>query len=373
MINFDNAATTFPKPVSVRKAVNEAVKRYGGNAGRGGHSLAMAASEALYSARETAADFFGASPENVVFTMNCTYALNMAIQGVMSGGGHLIVSGIEHNSSARPAAAMALKKNISLSIAEVYPEDEKTIESFRSLICADTRAVVCTLAGNVTGQIPPYREIAELCRDNGICFIADGAQACGVLDVKMSDGINILCTSGHKGLYGITGTGLLITDGRYRISPLIHGGTGSGSLSLVQPDDLPDSLESGTPNIAGAMSVKAGIDFVKKTGIRKIYSHEKRICTRFMAELDEDIIIYRSPSAEYVPIVSFNVPGVPSERTAAYLAGKGYCLRAGYHCAALAHASLGTKDGTVRFAPSVFSREEDAVNLAAELRSMKKI
>ena len=372
MINFDNAATTFPKPLSVRKAVSEAVKCFGGNAGRGGHSLAMAASEALYSARETAADFFGAEPENVIFTMNCTYALNMAIQGVMSGGSHLIISGMEHNSSARPAAAMAMKKRISLSIAEVYPEDERTIESFRSLMRKDTKAVVCTLAGNVTGQIPPYREIGELCRERGICFIADGAQACGVLDIKLSDGINILCTAGHKGLYGITGTGLLITDGRYPISPIIQGGTGSTSLSLIQPDILPDSLESGTPNIAGAMSVKAGIDFIKSKGLHRIYTHEKRICTRFMAELGDDVTVYRHPSAEYVPIVSFNVGDIPSERAAAYLAEKGYCLRAGFHCAALAHASLGTKNGTVRFAPSVFSREDDAVRLAEEIRSMKK-
>lgn len=373
MVNFDNAATTFPKPLCVRKAVSEAVRKYGGNPGRGGHSLSMSASEALYSARETAARFFGASPENVVFTMNCTYALNMAIQGVMCGGGHMIISGIEHNSAARPAAAMALKKKISLSIAEVYPEDERTVESFRSLMREDTKAVVCTLAGNVTGQITPYKEIGELCRERGICFIADGAQACGVLDVKLSDGINILCTAGHKGLYGITGTGLLITDGRYPISPIIQGGTGSSSLSLVQPDMLPDSLESGTPNIIGAMSVKAGIDFVKSMGTDRIFAHERRICTRFISEIADTAEIYRSPSAEYVPIVSFNVGDIPSERTAAYLSEKGYCLRAGFHCAALAHASLGTKGGTVRFAPSLFSREEDAVRLAEEIRSMKNI
>ena len=373
MVNFDNAATTFPKPLSVRKAVSEAMRRYGGNAGRGGHSLAMAASEALYSARETAADFFGASPENVVFTMNCTYALNMAIQGVMSGGGHLIISGIEHNSVARPAAAMALKKRISLSVAEVFPEDERTVESLCSLIRDDTKAVVYTLAGNVTGQITPYKRIGEICREKGICFIADGAQACGVLDVKLSDGINILCTAGHKGLYGITGTGLLITDGRYTISPIIQGGTGSTSLSLIQPDMLPDSLERGPPNIIGAMSLKAGIEFVIKMGVNRIFSHEKRICTRFISEAGDFAEIYRDLRGEYVPIVSFNVGDIPSETVAAYLSEKGYCLRAGYHCSALAHAALGTKNGTVRFAPSVFSREEDAVRLVDEIRSMKKI
>lgn len=373
MINFDNAATTFPKPLSVRQAVAEAMKKYGGNAGRGGHALAMRTSEALYSARETAAAFFGAQPENVIFTMNCTYALNMAIQGIMSGGGHLIISSMEHNSSARPAAALAMKKKIRLSIAEVYPEDERTIESFRSLIRSDTKAIVCTLASNVTGQILPYREIASLCREHGICFIADGAQACGILDIKLSDGINILCTAGHKGLYGITGTGLLITDGQFPIPPIIQGGTGSTSLSLVQPDILPDSLESGTPNIIGAVSVKAGIGFVNKTGIRRIYDHEERICRRFISVLGDGGKIYREPTAEYVPIVSFNVGDMPSESVAAQLAEKGYCLRAGYHCAALAHASLGTKGGTIRFAPSVFNTEAEAEKLAEIIRGMKKI
>lgn len=309
MINFDNAATTYPKPLSVRRAVDDAIRKYGGNAGRGGHSLAMRTSEALYSARETVADFFGAVPENVVFTMNCTYALNMAIQGIMCDGGHIIISSMEHNSVARPVTALAMKKNVTLSVAEVFPEDNLTIESFRRLIRSDTRAVVCTLAGNVTGQILPYREIAGICRENNICFIADGAQLCGIREVKLSDGINILCTAGHKGLYGITGTGLLVTDGKYPIKPVIQGGTGSNSMSLLQPDILPDSLESGTPNVIGAMSVKAGIEFIRKTGMQKIEQHENLLCRHFISllEKDRDFVVYREPAAEYVPIVSFNI------------------------------------------------------------------
>ena len=375
MINFDNAATTYPKPLSVRRAVDDAIRKYGGNAGRGGHSLAMRTSEALYSARETVADFFGAVPENVVFTMNCTYALNMAIQGIMCDGGHIIISSMEHNSVARPVTALALKKNVTLSVAEVFPEDNLTIESFRRLIRSDTRAVVCTLAGNVTGQILPYREIAGICRENNICFIADGAQLCGIREVKLSDGINILCTAGHKGLYGITGTGLLVTDGKYPIKPVIQGGTGSNSMSLLQPDILPDSLESGTPNVIGAMSVKAGIEFIRKTGMQKIEQHENLLCRHFISllEKDRDFVVYREPAAEYVPIVSFNIKDIPSERTAAYLAEKGFGLRAGFHCSALAHASLGTKDGTVRFAPSVFNSISETDRLFAELRQHRTI
>lgn len=373
IINFDNSATTFPKPAYVRKAVASAMEKYG-SSGRGGHHIASETSTAVYSARETAADFFGAEPENVVFAMNCTHSLNMAIQGIMSGGGHLIISGMEHNSSARPAAKLARDKKISLSIAPIYPEDERIIESFRRLIKKDTKAIVCTIASNVTGQIMPYQEIAGLCREHNICFIADGAQACGIIDVKMSDGINILCTAGHKGLYGITGTGLLISDGKYKINPIMQGGTGNSSQSLVQPDLLPESLESGTVGVIGIMSVKAGIEFVRNIGIDRIFRHEDGICRRFISELQKNrnIIIYRNPSAEYVPIVSFNIDGIKSEITAQILAEQGYCLRAGFHCSALAHSTLGTDTGTVRFSPSVFSREADAVRLAGAINRIEK-
>lgn len=372
IVNFDNAATTYPKPLSVKKAVVEAVDKFGGNSGRGGHALAMRTSGALYSARSTAAEFFGAQPENVIFTMNCTHALNLAIQGIMRDGGHLIISSMEHNSAARPAAKLALDGKVKLSIAEICPDDNATVENFRRLIRPDTKAVVCTLASNVTGQLTPWKEIGQLCREHDICFIADGAQACGVVDTDISDGINILCTAGHKGLYGITGTGLLITDGKYSISPIIQGGTGSSSLSLRQPDILPDALESGTPCVIGAMSVKAGIEFIRKKGIDNIFSHEDRICRRFVRELQKNrnITIYRDPQSSYVPIVSFNAAGIPSEELAGELAEHGFCLRAGFHCAALAHTQLGTDTGTVRFAPSVFNTETEAVTLANTINNI---
>lgn len=372
IINFDNAATTFPKPENVRKVAVNAMENFGGNAGRGGHTLAMKTSEAVYSARETIADFFDAQPENVVFTMNCTQALNMAIQGIMSDGGHLIISGMEHNSSARPSAELARNKKITLSVATVYPDDRRTIESFRSLIHNDTKAIVCTIASNVTGQILPYREIADLCREKNICFIADGAQACGIIDVKLSDGINILCTAGHKGLYGITGTGLLITDGKYKIKPIIQGGTGSLSSSLYQPEFLPDSLESGTLNVTGAMTIKAGIEFINKIGMERIFAHEDKICRSFINSLkkNKNIIIYRNPESLYVPIVSFNIKGIMPEKVASILSKQGYCLRAGYHCSALAHTQLGTENGTIRFAPSIFSKENDALKLAELVKNV---
>ena len=198
---------------------------------------------------------------------------------------------------------------------------------------------------------------------------------CGIYDIKMSDGINILCTSGHKGLYGITGTGLLITDGKYRITPIIQGGTGSGSLSLFQPDILPDSLESGTPNIIGARTLGAGIKFIRSYGIDRIRSHEERLCMRFISEMNkaDNISVLREKGVEYAPIVSFNAEGLTSEKTAAALAEKGFCLRAGYHCAALAHATLGTKGGTVRFSPSVFNTEAEVEKLVYNVKILKNL
>jgi selenocysteine lyase/cysteine desulfurase len=298
----------------------------------------------------------------------------MAIKGIMSDGGHMIISSIEHNSVSRPAYALFQQGKIDLSCADAETDPDRTVENFRSLIRSDTKAIVCTAAGNVTGQIMPLRPIARLCREKGICFIVDGAQACGVLPLTLEDGFNILCTAGHKGLYGITGTGLLISDGQFTIKPMIQGGTGSSSSLLTQPELLPEALESGTLNTPGIMSLKAGIDFVRRQGIDNIKEHEDRLCRIFIDGAKEipGMTVYRSPGAEYVPIVSFNISSASPEKTAAMLAKQGFCLRAGYHCAALAHASLGTKQGTVRFSPSVFSREEDVHRLLRLLRSIQE-
>ncbi|MBR2284647.1 MAG: aminotransferase class V-fold PLP-dependent enzyme [Ruminococcus sp.] len=378
MINFDNAATTFPKPATVRYAAANATERYG-NAGRGGHALSQSGSEMIYSVRETIGGMFGAEPENTVLTLNCTHSLNMAIKGIMHGGGHLLISSMEHNASARPAAAMAAEGRISLSVFDVSPDMQQTTENLRAALRSNTRAVVCTLASNVTGLVLPWREIGDICAKRGICFIADGAQTCGIKEIRLSDGINILCSSGHKGLYGLTGTGFLLSDGAFPIHPVIEGGTGTNSSSLSQPELLPESLESGTLNIIGAATLKAGAEFVKSRGIDNILAHEDRICRRFISELSQDsrITIYRPSGADCVPVVSFNISGIPPERAAGYLSDRGYCLRAGLHCAPLAHRTIGTLGsgvpvtGTIRFSPSVFSREEDAVRLARVIRGMK--
>lgn len=374
MINFDNAATSYPKPANVRKAVNQAILKYGGNSGRGGHILSINTSKALFTTREKIANFFDGDIENVVLTLNCTHSLNLAIKGIMRNGGHIITSNMEHNSVIRPIYSLSKQnKTISYSVAEVYPDDELTIKSFKKLITSDTKAIVCTIASNVTGQILPYKEIGKLCAEHNICFIADGAQACGVLPIKMTDGINILCTPGHKGLYGITGTGILISDGKYHIPSLIEGGTGSNSLELQQPDFLPDSLEAGTVNIIGSISVGAGMDYINSIGIERIMKHENILCERFINGLKkiDNAVIYRLPNCKYAPIVSFNIEGVKPEELSEYLSRNGFCLRVGFHCAALTHKNLGTTDGTIRFAPSIFNNSSEVDSLIASIKKFK--
>lgn len=373
MVNFDNSATTYPKPIAVRKAVDTAMVKYGGNPGRSGHRLSMETASAVYEARIAAADFFGAEPDCTIFTANCTHALNTAIKGVIPDGAHIIISDLEHNSVARPVYAMK-QRGCTFDIFHVYPDKERTLTEMTSLIKPNTAAVVCTLGSNVTGRITPYRDIGRICRKRGICFIADGAQLCGIVDVKLSDGINILCTAGHKSLYGPSGTGLLITDGQYKIKPLTEGGTGSTSLELQQPDFLPDSLESGTVNTMGIIGLGAGINFVKGLGTKRIFDHETALCRRLINGLSavSGAKIYRdNDRGEYLPIVSFNLPDMTANEAASRLSDMGYALRGGLHCSGLAHKSIGTlPEGTVRFSPSVFSTAAETDGL---IRAIKKI
>ncbi len=374
MVNFDNAATTFPKPEAVKQAAMRAITVYGGNPGRSGHALSLAVAGQVYQTRAAAAELFGAQVENVVFTASCTHALNLAIQGVVKPNSHVILSHLEHNSVARPIYALSKSCGVTYSIAQTSFDDEITARNIESLITPETCAVVCTIASNVTGQVLPFRRIGAICQKHGICFIADGAQACGILEVKLSDGINILCTAGHKGLYGTTGTGLLITDGQYEIPALMQGGTGATSAELEQTSMMPERLESGTLNTVGILALGAGIGFVQKTGVAAIARKEEKLCAAFLERVgkNKQITLYRNPYYRYVPIVAFNAAGKTSEETAAYLSEKGFALRGGLQCAAVTHTAMNTLErGVVRFAPSYFNNENQVAALATALATMK--
>lgn len=359
MIYFDNAATTYPKPHSVISAMTGALIEYGANPGRAGHKLSMKTAEAVFGAREKCAAFFGAEAENTVFMLNCTHALNTAIKGILKNGDHIICSDIEHNAVLRPIYACSKERGISYSFAYTAEDDEETVKNFEKLINRRTKAIVCTLAGNVTGKILPVKKIGELCRRRNICLIVDAAQGGGIIPVRLSDNINIICAAGHKGLYGPMGTGLMITDGKYKLSTLVEGGTGSLSKELAQPDFLPDRFESGTINTAGAISLGAGIDFVVNKGMDVILNHEMNICRRFYSGLLEipGVKLYTGiPGGGYAPVIPFNMEGLTSEELSEKLSRMGFCLRGGFHCAYPAHRKIGTENiGAVRFSPSVFS------------------
>ena len=370
MINFDNSATTYPKPRSVSNAVALAVERFGGNPGRSGHEISKAAAVQVYNVREKAARLFGAEVENVAFTQNCTYALNMAIKGLLQYGGHTVISSLEHNSASRPVYSLYKSRGISYSIAKVEADDDATVQNFIHLINKDTKCIICTAASNVTGQITPYKRLAELAHEHGIAFICDCAQASGVLGVSLADGMDFLCTSGHKGLYGPAGTGLLITNGEFPLSTIIEGGTGTASAELIQTDTMPEKLESGTVNTVGIMGLGKGIDFINHKTQAKIRAHETALCEQLLSMLrrHKNITVYRSEGASYAPIVAFNIGELTSEQVTEHLSRKGFALRGGLQCAALTHHSLGTLlTGVIRFSPSAFNDSRQVNMLIGEI------
>jgi selenocysteine lyase/cysteine desulfurase len=283
----------------------------------------------------------------------------------------VIISSLEHNSVSRPIHHLFDDGYITYSIFKVGATDSETIKNFKSVLKPNTSMVVTTIGSNVTGQILPFREVGAICQERGICYVADGSQACGVIPISLKDDhINILCSSGHKSLYGVSSCGILVSDGKYKITPLMYGGTGSSSNTLRQPDFLPDSLESGTLNTVGIVSLKSGINFVTHMGLDRIYHHESELCDVFMRGIRDlpNVVIYRNGTSKYLPIVSFNVKGVPSNELGEYLDQHNFCLRAGFHCSALAHQQLGTTTGTVRFSPSMFNTKREVLALISTIR-----
>lgn len=373
MIYLDNSATTYPKPDSVTKAFAYALKELGANPGRSGHAMSVKAARAIFEVREKAARLFDAKPENVIFTSNCTHSLNTAICGMLRSDDHVITSSLEHNSVARPVFAMQ-SRGVQVSVAPVSEDDEQTAQAFERLVKENTRAIVCTHASNVTGKLLPIKRIAQICKKHSLAFIVDAAQTAGVIDIKLSDGVNVICTAGHKGLFGPMGTGLLITDGKFPISPLTVGGTGTASLELSQPSELPEALESGTLNTPGIYALGKGIDFVTSVGTERIYKHEKKLCDMLLSELGKlnEVTVLRGEGS-YAPIVSFNVKGVHSSDVAQFLSQNGVASRGGFHCAALTHDFLKTADiGAVRLSPGAFTTDRQIITAVQMIKKFAK-
>lgn len=362
---WDNAATTWPKPPEVLRAVGQALHRYGANPGRAGHWMAMDTAEAVFACRQEVAEFFGLeNPAGVIFTPNCTAALNTVIRGVVGQGGRVVVSDLEHNAVVRPLWALPGVQR--WDAAAWSPDEQETVERFRRQIRPDTRLILCTHASNVFGVTLPIRRLGKLAHEHGLLFCVDAAQTAGVLPIDMKrDHVDYLCVAPHKGLYAPMGTGLLLCREPERLPPLVRGGTGSYSLQPEQPQELPDRLESGTPNVPGICGLRAGLRFVREKGRERIYAHEIRCLQQVYDRLagHSAIRLYgpRPAVGRCAPVLSVNVGETPSEQVGEWLSRHHLAVRAGLHCAPWAHRHFGTlSQGTMRLAPSALTDEREA-------------
>lgn len=360
MIYLDNGATSFPKPAAVRRAVGMAMARCA-NPGRGGHAPAMAAARLVYRCRTAAGEMFGCDPERVVFTSGCTQGLNMAIRTLVKPGERVAVSGFEHNAVVRPLHQLGAEMVVA---GRKFFDWEDTLEKFEDALKKHPAAAVFTHVSNVFGYILPVEEMAALCRERGIPFVIDAAQSAGTLPVSLRDlGADFIAMPGHKGLLGPMGTGLLLC-GRTP-DPLLAGGTGSDSIRYEMPQYLPDRAEAGTANVPGIGGLLAGIRTVAKMGTENIFRREAQQAARCAVGLKElGFRVYAG--THQAGTVSF-VPRCGCETAAEVLACRGIAVRAGLHCAPLAHGSAGTLDsGTVRVS---FGHDANPAQTAAFLRA----
>ena len=342
MIYLDNGATSFPKPPAVRRAVLEAMDRCA-NPGRGGYPAAMAAAEQVYRCREQAGVLFHCQPEQVVLTSNCTHGLNMAIRSLVKSGDRVAVSGFEHNAVTRPLHALGVR--LQVGGRRLFDWDD-TLEQFERALRSGVQAAVFTHVSNVFGYILPVEQMAALCRGYGVPFIVDAAQSAGVFPVDLAAlGADFIAMPGHKGLLGPHGTGLLLCA--RQPESLLYGGTGSESARQDMPDFLPDRAEAGTLNVPGIAGLAAGLSYLRRMGIDNIARREQLQARRCAKGLEKmGFRVFSGPHQGGT--VSF-LPKMDCEDAAQLLAKRGIALRAGLHCAPLAHESAGTLDsGTVR-------------------------
>ena len=371
MIYLDNAATSFPKPPQVIRAVSGTMEKLGANPGRGGHRLALQAGRVVQACREEAARLLGMEkPERIVFTKNCTEALNLAISGVLKQGDEVLCSHSEHNAVMRLLKRYAAWGQIAL---RVLPPDGMGIlqpHTLQEHITSRTALVVVCHASNVTGVIQPVARLGAICRENGVPLLVDAAQTAGVLDVSPEAlRADMVAMPGHKGLLGPHGTGLLALGERIDPEPLMAGGTGSASESMLQPDLLPDRYESGTLNLPGIAGLLQGIRFARRYR-SEIHEYESYLNQRFRRQVAglPGLRLLHHPDAECVGITSFVVEGMDAGQIADGLDASGIAVRGGLHCAPAMHTWLGTlQSGAVRISPGIYNTEQEVDDAAAIL------
>lgn len=379
MIYLDNAATSWPKPPEVLRAMTDVLVRAGGNPGRSGHRLSVSAMRVIADAREGIAGFFGCpDPQRVIFTNNATHALNEVIYGLLKPGDRVVVSSMEHNAVMRPLRDLETK-GVNLVIVHCAPDGSLDINDLARAVTLGTRLVVLVHASNVTGTILPVIEAARIAHRAGALFLVDAAQTAGhiPISVKAMD-IDLLAFTGHKGTLGPPGIGcLLINDGidTARISPLIRGCTGAQSDREEQPETLPEKYESGTPNLVGIAGLHAGIRYLQAQDIEYIAEQESHMAQALIEGLASihGVKLFGSlKPGKSMAIISFIIEGRRVSEIGRQLDEEHDILvRVGLHCAPTAHKTIGTfPDGTVRLAPGITTRMED---IQTTLKAIEKV
>lgn len=368
LIYLDHAATSWPKPPAVLRAMAGFLDEAGGNPGRSGHRLSIASGRIVYGVREAVATLLNApDPLGVILTANGTHALNLALHGLLAPGSRVVTSGMEHNAVMRPLRHLEAL-GVEVVAAPRASDGYLDPETFRSVITPGTRLVVLNHASNVVGTLAPVAEIAALAHAAGALLLVDAAQTAGVVPIDMQAlDIDLLAFTGHKGLQGPPGTGGMVLGQRVdprQLTPLLQGGTGSRSEHEIQPESLPDKFESGTPNGVGIAGLGAGIAWVLERGIETIREHELAL-TRLLIEGLGNIpgVSLHGPrdASRRTAVVSFSAKGRHVSEIGLQLDEEADVLcRVGLHCAPAAHRTLGTfPEGTVRFAPGPLTSRED--------------
>ena len=365
MIYLDNAATSWPKPETVYRSMDTFLRQQGANPGRAGFRMAVEAEEMIRETRVLCHKFFHtSSPDYVIFTLNCTDALNMALKGLLLPGDHVITSNLEHNSVSRPLNRLA-EQGVQYCKVRHNPDGIITPEAIEALIRPRTKLIVLAHASNVLGTLQPIKEIGKLARRHGVLFLLDAAQTAGSFPLNMQEmNIDLLACPGHKSLMGPPGTGLLILGSGIEINFWREGGTGSSSEEPFHPSPCPERLEGGTPNTVGIAGLKAGMEFLLNKGLETVRNHEVLLLEKLLKGLKEipGVTVYGAPRAvERAGLVSFNLDGwEPQDLAAALDAGFDLACRAGLHCAPWTHEAMGTYPaGTVRFSIGFFNREDE--------------
>jgi cysteine desulfurase family protein len=366
MIYLDNAATTWPKPESVYRAMDDFVRNKAGNPGRGSHSMASAATGIIQDARKEAADLIN-TPDifRIIFTLNCTHSLNMGLKGILKPGDHVVTDSIGHNSMVRPLKKLQ-KWGITVTRVAIDPETGYTsAAAIEAAIKKETRMIAVTHGSNVNGVIQPVEEYGRGARGPHLIFLGDGAQTAGVFPIDVQGAnIDLLALAGHKSLYGPPGTGLLYVGERADLDTLTEGGTGSYSEFEDQPVVLPDKYEAGTMNSVGIAGLGAGLKFIRSEGMDKIRGHELALSKRLIEGLSgvKDVVVYTGKDlSRQAPVVSFTVFGyLPPEIGVILDKEFDIKIRAGLLCAPGTHRMLNTfPTGTVRVSPGYFNTAEE--------------